>query len=84
MNSRLYLLNWSFTATVNKGRGACQCKTRYCLKMVLENDVDDVKQELIEHTTSCQRLNLCDTVRELIYCMTLYLIMVMKLLKRKE
>ena len=36
--------------------------------LLLESDVDDdVKQELLEHTISCQRLNSCDAIRELIH-----------------
>ena len=36
--------------------------------LLLESDADDdVKQELLEHTISCQRLNSCDTIRELIH-----------------
>lgn len=35
--------------------------------LLLESDVDDdVKQELLEHTISCQRLNSCDAIRELV------------------
>ena len=36
--------------------------------LLLGSDVDDdVKQELLEHTISCQRLNSCDAIRELIH-----------------
>ena len=36
--------------------------------LLSESDVDDdVKQELLEHTISCQRLNSCDAIRELIH-----------------
>lgn len=36
--------------------------------LLLESDIDDdVKQELLEHTISCQRLNSCDAIRELIH-----------------
>lgn len=36
--------------------------------LLLESDADDdVKQELLEHTISCQRLNSCDAIRELIH-----------------